>query len=68
MTALGGDMQTPPCPPPDPGEMSTPPCSTAQRTTDDPTNPGEIQGPPATGTDVITTIVDAAVGTLLSVL
>ena len=27
LVALGGETQTPPCPPPDPGETQTPPCS-----------------------------------------
>ena len=68
ITAYG---QSGSCPPP--GEMQGPPCSSAQLTTDDPTNPGqtnpgEVSTPPAPATDVITTVVDAAVGTLLSVL
>jgi len=61
-----GQTPSPPCPPPDPGEMQGPPCSTAQLTTDDPTNPGETPAPPAAEAVVITTIADAAVGALLS--
>jgi hypothetical protein len=67
ITAVGGEIPSPPCPPPDPGEIQTPPCSTAQLTTDDPTNPGETQTPPPAETVVITSFVDAAVGALLSV-
>ena len=65
MTALAGDIQSPPCAPPDPGQMSTPPCASAQLVTDDPTNPGDVQSPPAPEAVVITTIADAAVGVLL---
>jgi hypothetical protein len=35
LVALGGETQTPPCPPPDPGETQTPPCSGANFTSDD---------------------------------
>jgi hypothetical protein len=65
VTALAGETQSPPCPPPEPGETQCPPCSSAQQVTDDPT-PGDIQSPPAAETLVITTIADAAVGVLLS--
>jgi hypothetical protein len=34
LVALGGETQTPPCPPPDPGETQTPPCSGANLTGD----------------------------------
>lgn len=68
ITALGGDVQSPPCQPPEPGDVQSPPCSSAQLTTDDPTNPGETQAPPAAETVVITTIADAAVGALLSLI
>lgn len=67
VSAFAGETQTPPCPSPDPGEMQTPPCSTAQLTTDDPTNPGETVTPPAADMVVITSIVDAAVGAFLSI-
>ena len=67
VTALAGEMQAPPCSPPDPGEIQSPPCSTAQLATDDPTNPGETPVPPTAETVVITTIADVAFGVLLSV-
>jgi hypothetical protein len=67
ITALAGEIQTPPCASPDPGEIQTPPCSPAQLTTEDPTNPGETETPPAAETVVINSIVDAAVGAFLSV-
>jgi hypothetical protein len=35
LVALGGETQTQPCPPPDPGETNAPPCSTANLTGDD---------------------------------
>ena len=41
LVALGGETQTPPCPPPDPGETQTPPCAGANFTGDD--SPTDIQ-------------------------
>ena len=64
VAAFADDINTPPC---IPGDINTPPCSTAQLTTDDPTNPGDMSTPPAAETIVITTMVDAAVGALLSI-
>ena len=63
ITAAGGEISTPPCPPPDPGEVQTPPCSTIQQTTDDPTNPDETEYQAI----VMDNIVSAAVGTFLSI-
>jgi hypothetical protein len=62
ITAAAGEISTPPCPPPDPGEVQAPPCSTVQQS-DNPTNPddGEYQA------ILIDNIVSAAVGTLLSI-
>jgi hypothetical protein len=53
LTALAGEIQTPPCT--DPGEMSTPPCAAPGQTSTPPGNaqvssgyadPGETHGPP----------------------
>jgi hypothetical protein len=66
ITALGGDIQSPPCQPPEPGDLQSPPCSSAQLATDDPTNPGETESPPNAETIMIITTVDAAVGAFLS--
>ena len=66
ITALGAETQ-PPCAPPNPGETESPPCATAQLATDDPINPGETETPPAADRVAINTIVDAAVGVLLSI-
>ena len=67
ITALGGEIPSPPCAPPDPGEIPSPPCAAAQLATDDPKNPGDIQSPPTAETVVIATIADAALGAFLSV-
>jgi len=67
ITAIGGEIQSPPCSPPVPGEIDSPPCASAQLTTDDPSNPRDINTPPDAETVVITTIVDAAAGAFLSV-
>jgi hypothetical protein len=62
ISAAGGEISTPPCPPPDPGEVQAPPCSTVQQS-DDPTIPDETEYQAI----VIDNIVSAAVGTFLSI-
>jgi len=47
LSAFAGETQTPPCPPPDPGEVSSPPCATAQLTPDDSVAPGQTSTPPS---------------------
>jgi len=42
LSALAGEMNAPPCAPPEPGIMGTPPCSAA---------PGQIEMPPAASLD-----------------
>ncbi len=67
LSALAGEVSSPPCPPPDPGEMSAPPCSATQLTSDDP-----VQGQTTDSTSVVTetvltdTAIDLAVGSILS--
>ena len=50
-SGLAGIMDTPPCPPPDPGIMQGPPCSAAPGQTEAPPaasmDPGETNAPPA---------------------
>ena len=41
LSALAGEMNAPPCTPPDPGEMQGPPCLA----------PGQIEMPPAASVD-----------------
>jgi hypothetical protein len=67
VSTFGGEMNTPPCPPPDPGEMNTPPCTSTQITPDDSFAPGEMNAPPATADDVVT-ISETAMSFLLSAL
>ena len=67
-TVLAGEIQSPPCSPPDPGEIQSPPCSTARETTDDPTHPTDSELPSTADTIVIGAIAEAAVGAFLSVL
>ena len=69
LSALAGEVSSPPCPPPDPGEMSAPPCPGTQLTTDDPVQ-GQTQTT-ATTTAVTETIItdtaiDLAIGSILS--
>ena len=63
ITAFAGEMSSPPCAPPDPGETQSPPCSSAQMWTDDSTAPGIIPTPPAA--DVSTMIEDTLISLLL---
>jgi len=65
ITALAGETPAGYCSPPVPGEIDSPPCATTQLATDDPTNPSERPTPPAEAV-VVTAIVDAALGTLLT--
>ena len=65
LTALAGEMETPPCAPPTPGEIETPPCAAAQMTPDDSTAPGGISTPAAANTVDIFSVVDAAMDLLL---
>ena len=44
MTALAGETNAPPCPPPEPGETQAPPCSGGQMPGD---NSGLVSSPPA---------------------
>jgi len=37
LSALAGEIQSPPCAPPDPGEIQSPPCSVTQDVPDDAT-------------------------------
>ena len=51
LSAAAGEMNTPPCPPPEPGIMEGPPCSAAPGQTETPPSaspdPGETSAPPA---------------------
>ena len=65
LSAFAGEIPTPPCAPPDPGQMSTPPCAAAPMTPDDSAAPGEVGTPPASNTLDIVSVVDAAMNLLL---
>ncbi len=69
LVAIGGETQTPPCPPPDPGETQTPPCSSAQFTSDESTQI-ELQSAqtPESVNDVITETTFELVQSVLSLL
>ena len=67
LSAIAGEVQSPPCPPPDPGEMSAPPCSTAQLTSDDPT-PGQTDTPPSASAVTEYVVAGAAIDFVESVL
>ena len=47
LSAFAGEMNSPPCAPPEPGETHTPPCSGGQTASDNSTLPGETSSPPA---------------------
>jgi len=65
VSAFAGDVQTPPCAPPDPGIMETPPCSAAPLSPDGSTAPGDILTPPASDAVDMLAVVDAAMNLLL---
>ena len=65
LTAFAGEMNAPPCAPPDPGIMETPPCAAAPLSPDDSAAPGDILTPPASDTVGILSVVDAAMNLLL---
>jgi hypothetical protein len=64
LTAFAGEVNTPPCAPPDPGEMSAPPCAAAQMSPDDSAAPGTALSTPASNTVDIVSVVDAALNLL----
>jgi hypothetical protein len=50
ISVFAGEVNSPPCAPPEPGIMDGPPCSAAPGQLETPpesTNPGDIQSPPA---------------------
>ena len=70
LRAFGGEVSSPPCPPPVPGEMSAPPCSGTQQTSDDPAQ-GQTQTATTTAvteTIITDTAIDLVVGSILSLL
>ena len=64
LSAFAGEISTPPCAPPEPGQIPTVPCS-GQTMSDDSTAPGEVNTPPASNTVEIIAVVDAAMNLLL---
>lgn len=67
LSAVAGEVQSPPCPSPDPGEMSAPPCSTAQQTSDDPT-PAQTSTPPSASAVTECVVTDTAIDFVESIL
>ena len=65
LSAFGGEVETPPCAPPDPGILDTPPCTVAPLSPDESTAPGETHGPPTSNTVDLVAVVDAAMNLLL---
>ena len=66
VAAFAGEMQSPPCAPPEPGEMQSPPCETAQSAPDDSVTPGQTSAPPSSSDAV--SLGDVAVDVVQSVL
>ncbi len=64
LSAFAGEMNSPPCPPPDPGEMNSPPCTSAQELPDDSLAPGQTNS----ASTVAIIVTDAAIDILQSVL
>ncbi|PYS24070.1 MAG: hypothetical protein DMF72_07100 [Acidobacteria bacterium] len=66
VSAFAGEIQTPPCAPPEPGETHSPPCATAQSAPDDSATPGQPETM-ASASDAVS-LGDFAVDVLQSVL
>ena len=64
LSAFAGEVETPPCAPPDPGILDTPPCA-AQPASDDPTVPGEVNTPPTSAAVDVPTVAELAMNLLL---
>jgi len=60
-----GEVNAPPCVPPDPGETHGPPCASAPMAPDDSAAPGDISTPPASDTVDILSVVETAMNLLL---
>ena len=63
MTALAGETNAPPCPPPEPGETSSPPCTGGQMAGDD---SGLVSTPPASDSEYL--VAEAAINLFESLL
>ena len=68
MAAFAGELQTPPCAPPEPGETQAPPCATAQMLPGDSLAPGETSSPPASNAGDASSVTEVALDLLQSVL
>ena len=70
LSALGGEILTPPCPAPEPGEILTPPCAASLGDTNTSevtsTAPGDMGGPTLANND--TSLGDIATAALLNFL
>jgi len=66
LSALAGEIQSPPCAPPDPGEIQSPPCSVTQDLSDDGT--AQNQGTATVTSDdlSVTTVTVDLLQTVLS--
>ena len=65
LCAFAGDMNSPPCAPPDPGITETPPCGTAPIAPGDSAAPADTLTQPASNIIDIIEVVDAAMNLLL---
>ena len=68
VVAFAGETQSPPCAPPEPGETQSPPCAVAQLTRDDSLAPGETSSTPASNAGGASSVTEAALDLLQSVL
>jgi hypothetical protein len=67
VVAFAGEIQSPPCAPPEPGETSAPPCAAAPMSGDS-LAPGETSAPPASNTGDAASITELALDLVQSVL
>jgi hypothetical protein len=64
VSVFAGEIQTPPCPAPDPGILDTPPCA-ARAASDDSVVPSETETPPASNTMDVLSVAEAAMNLML---
>jgi hypothetical protein len=67
LSAFAGDVETPPCAPPAPGQLETPPCA-AQAISDDSAAPGQTDTPPASNAVDVFSVAEGAMSVLQSML
>jgi hypothetical protein len=64
IAGVAGEINSPPCAPPEPGQTETMPCGGGQSVSDN-TTPGQLETPPASDSVDLVTVAEDAITTLL---